>query len=132
MGIAEDWGELLFNLHCLSKQSAKKEFRRMIRYSWGGLCAYCRENRATTIDHIKPRSKGGSSLRSNSLPCCQSCNHDKGSEHWLTWFQKQDFYNETAKELIEEWVNNSRPSDQELNGNKSDDRATVSTTACSL
>ena len=109
MRIAEDWGELMFDLHCLSKGSAKRQFRQDIRYSFGGLCAYCRVRRANTIDHLKPRTAGGSDLRSNLLPCCVECNHSKGSElNWLEWFQRQQFYNEVARDLIIEWSENRR------------------------
>ena len=114
MGIAEDWTVLMADLTCLSKQVAKRRFRKSIKYGWGGLCAYCRCNRATTLDHLKPKSKGGSSLRSNLIPACRTCNHDKGSQPWLVWFQQQSFYNETAKELIEEWISNKRFIEEEL------------------
>ena len=126
MGIAEDWSDLMYDLTCLSKQSAKRRFKKSIKYGWGGLCGYCRCNRATTLDHIRPKSKGGSSLRSNLLPCCLACNHSKGTLHWLVWFQQQSFYNETAKELIEEWISNKR-FEEEL-----DERSTIyRTTVCS-
>lgn len=114
MGIAEDWSDLMFDLTCLSKQTAKRKFRRSIKYGWGGLCAYCRCNRATTVDHLKPKCKGGSSLRSNLVPACHSCNQDKGSEDWLVWFQRQEFYNIVAQELIEEWISNKRFIEEEL------------------
>jgi hypothetical protein len=114
MGIAEDWSDLMFDLTCLSKQVAKRKFRKSIKYGWGGLCAYCRCNRATTLDHLKPKSKGGSSLRSNLIPACQDCNHSKGSQPWLVWFQEQHFYNDVAKELIEEWISNKRFIEEEL------------------
>ena len=114
MGIAEDWSDLMYDLTCLSKQSAKRRFKKSIKYGWGGLCGYCRCHRATTLDHIKPKSKGGDSLRSNLLPCCLECNHSKGSQPWLVWFQQQSFYNETAKELIEEWISNKRFIEEEL------------------
>ena len=114
MGIAEDWSDLMFDLTCLSKQTAKRKFRRSIKYGWGGLCAYCRCNRATTVDHLKPKCKGGSSLRSNLVPACRSCNADKGSEDWLVWFQRQEFYNIVAQELIEEWISNKRFIEEEL------------------
>ena len=125
MGIAEDWGELLFSLDCLSKGQAKRRFRKSIKYGWGGLCAYCRSNRATTLDHLKPKSRGGSSLRSNLVPACQSCNHSKGSRDWLDWFQEQEFYNETAKELIEEWISNKRFIEEELGDGAVINRAKV-------
>lgn len=108
MGYAEDWGELMFDLQCLTKGSAKRQFKQDIRYSFGGLCAYCRCKRANTIDHLKPRCKGGSNLRSNLVPACHECNHSKGSELWLSWYQRQTFYNTVAQELIEEWIANKR------------------------
>lgn len=114
MGIAEDWSDLLFDLNCLSKKTAKRKFRQQIKYGWGGLCAYCRCNRADTLDHCKPKSKGGSSLRSNLIPACRSCNADKGSESWLGWFQRQAFYNLVAQELIEEWISNKRFIEEDL------------------
>ena len=125
MGIAEDWADLLFDLDCLSKGAAKRKFRKSIKYGWGGLCAYCRCNRATTLDHLKPKSRGGSSLRSNLVPACQTCNHAKGSQPWLVWFQEQSFYNETAKELIEEWISNKRFIEEELDGRSIIDRTEV-------
>ena len=125
MGIAEDWSDLMFDLSCLSKQVAKRKFRKSIKYGWGGLCAYCRCHRATTLDHLKPKSRGGSSLRSNLIPACQSCNHSKGSQHWLVWFQEQQFYNEVAKELIEEWISNKRFIEEELDDRSIDHRTKV-------
>ena len=115
----------MFDLSCLSKQVAKRRFRKSIKYGWGGFCAYCRCNRATTLDHLKPKSKGGSSLRSNLIPACRECNHSKGSQPWLVWFQEQSFYNETAKELIEEWISNKRFIEEELDGCSIIDRAEV-------
>ena len=132
MGIAEDWSDLLFDLSCLSKQVAKRKFRKSIKYGWGGLCAYCRCNRATTLDHLKPKSKGGSSLRSNLIPACRECNHAKGSQPWLVWFQEQSFYNETAKELIEEWISNKRFIEEELDDYEAVNRTTVCSNTSSL
>ena len=125
MGIAEDWKDLMFDLSCLSKQVAKRRFRKSIKYGWGGFCAYCRCNRATTLDHLKPKSRGGSSLRSNLIPACRECNHAKGSQPWLVWFQEQSFYNDTAKELIEEWISNKRFIEEELDGCSIIDRTEV-------
>jgi hypothetical protein len=125
MGIAEDWGELLYSLDCLSKGQAKRKFRKSIKYGWGGFCAYCRCNRATTLDHLKPKSRGGSSLRSNLIPACHSCNHDKGSRQWLDWFKEQEFYNQTAQELIEEWISNRRFIEEELGDELADSRTKV-------
>ena len=103
---AVQWSDLLFELKALTPGSAKRQFRQMIRRSWGGLCAYCRNNRGTTCDHIKPRAKGGESLRTNLLPCCPSCQISKGSREWKGWFREQAFYSPTVEELILEWQMN--------------------------
>jgi len=107
MRIVENWSELMYDeLHCLKSSTAKRQFRNAIRYAFGGLCAYCRSQRATTLDHLKPRCKGGDSLRSNLLPACLECNHSKGSEDWLNWYSNQKFYSEVGHELIQEWIEN--------------------------
>ena len=125
MGIAEHWSELQFSLECLNKGNAKRKFRHAIKYAFGGFCAYCRCHRASTLDHIKPRSKGGSNLRSNLIPACIECNHSKGSENWLTWYQRQEFYNKIAEELIEEWIANKQYDFEEDNGQQFNDRTTI-------
>ena len=119
-------------LQCLKSSTAKRQFRKAIRYAFGGFCAYCRNRRATTLDHLKPRCKGGDSLRSNLLPCCLECNHSKGSENWLEWFQRQEFYNSVAQELIEEWISNKRFIDEELDEERIDDRTEVCLTASTI
>jgi hypothetical protein len=131
MGYAEDWGELMFDLQCLTKGSAKRQFKQDIRYSFGGLCAYCRCRRANTIDHLKPRCKGGSNLRSNLVPACHECNHSKGSEMWLSWYQRQEFYNTVAQELIEEWIANKRM-DLDDYDERIDNRTAVCLTASTI
>jgi len=132
MGIAEEWSDLLFDLDCLSKSAAKRKFRKSIKYGWGGLCAYCRCERATTVDHLKPKSRGGSSLRSNLVPACHSCNHSKGSLNWLEWFQRQEFYNSVAQELIEDWISNKRFIEEELDERIPNHRAKVCTTTSEI
>ncbi len=122
----------MFDLHCLTKGSAKKTFHQSIRYSFGGLCAYCRCKRATTLDHVKPKCKGGSNLRSNLVPACVECNHSKGSQVWLLWYKQQDFYCEVAQELIEEWIQNKRYDEEELNDTRADDRTKVRLEPCPI
>jgi len=41
-------------------------------------CVYCRR-RASTIDHVLPRSRGGGTTWSNTVACCLACNPRKGS-----------------------------------------------------
>ena len=132
MGISDDWRELMYSLHCLQKGSAKKQFKQFIKYSFGGLCAYCRNKRATTVDHRKPRSKGGSDLRSNLVPCCVECNKSKGSENFLEWYTRQEFYSKVAHELIDEWVYNYRNETDVTDDEQIDDRTTFCADPCSI
>lgn len=132
MGIAEDWSDLMFDLTCLQKGSAKKQFRDTIKYSFGGLCAYCRSERATTVDHLRPKSKGGSSLRSNLVPACRACNHSKGSEDWLVWYQRQEFYNIVAQDLIEEWIYNKRIQIEEVQDAGINNRTEICFATCTI
>lgn len=52
---------------------------------FGGLCAYCREGNAKTMDHVIPLSRGGKHEAANLLPACAGCNfskHNKTLEEW--------------------------------------------------
>lgn len=42
----------------------------------GETCAYC-GGKATTIDHLIPKSSGGLDTEDNMVPCCKSCNSSK-------------------------------------------------------
>jgi 5-methylcytosine-specific restriction endonuclease McrA len=41
-------------------------------------CAYC-GRRASTIDHVVPRSRGGDTSWTNTVACCLPCNQRKAS-----------------------------------------------------
>ena len=49
----------------------------------GDLCAYCRqpfdEERPATVDHVVPRSRGGSNELDNLVAACRPCNQAKGA-----------------------------------------------------
>lgn len=50
-------------------------------------CAYCNDRPIfLTIDHVTPRSQGGTNHPNNLLPACKSCNESKGSRSLLTWY----------------------------------------------
>lgn len=44
---------------------------------WSGPCAYCGDPLPTQVDHVIPRSRGGSDDRENLAPACRSCNMEK-------------------------------------------------------
>ena len=43
-------------------------------------CVICGSVRDLTVDHKKPRAKGGSNRRENLQPMCRRCNELKGSK----------------------------------------------------
>jgi hypothetical protein len=56
------------------------EVREYLLEKWDRKCAYCdAENVPLEIDHIHPRSKGGSDRVSNFIIACRSCNQRKAN-----------------------------------------------------
>jgi 5-methylcytosine-specific restriction endonuclease McrA len=56
------------------------EVREYLLEKWGRQCAYCdAENVPLTIDHIHPKSRGGSDRVSNLALACFPCNQEKGN-----------------------------------------------------
>lgn len=45
-----------------------------------GPCVYCGA-KSKTLDHIRPRIKGGMDNEENLVPCCSSCNNGRGGKH---------------------------------------------------
>lgn len=44
-------------------------------------CQYCGSSRDLTIDHLIPRSKGGTHTWDNVVIACETCNHKKGDKY---------------------------------------------------
>lgn len=56
------------------------EVREYLLEKWGRTCAYCgAKGVPLQIEHIQPRSKGGSNRISNLTLACQYCNQQKGA-----------------------------------------------------
>jgi 5-methylcytosine-specific restriction endonuclease McrA len=87
----------------LTPKLAKKRFRQAIYDSWDCRCGYCGDE-ATSLDHIIPRFKSGSSNRNNLMPACRRCNTSKASEQMETWYKKQSFYCESKLIRIKSWM----------------------------
>ena len=107
----EHWDTYLFGLVDLSAGAARRRFRASIKSEWG-CCAYCGRTHESngdpiilTLDHVRPRSFGGNSMRHNLVPSCRRCNAAKGSERdWEAWFERQDFYCAKRASRIKEWL----------------------------
>lgn len=82
---------------------AKKRFREDIYKAWDYKCAYCSET-ATSLDHIIPRFKSGSSNRNNLIPACRRCNANKGSTSVQIWYEQQEFFSQAKMEKINAWM----------------------------
>jgi hypothetical protein len=56
------------------------EVRQYLLEKWGRRCAYCdKENVPLEVEHIVPKSRGGTDRVSNLTLSCRSCNLEKGN-----------------------------------------------------
>jgi hypothetical protein len=70
------------------------EVREYLLQKWGRKCVYCsRENIPLEIEHIIPRSHGGSNRVSNLTLACRQCNQAKGNQ------ELKDFLSEKSSLL---------------------------------
>jgi hypothetical protein len=51
----------------------KKNVRERLTKIYGGRCFECGKRRKLTLDHIEPRSRGGTWLTTNLQPFCEEC-----------------------------------------------------------
>ena len=59
---------------------------------------------ATSLDHIVPRFRSGSSNRNNLVPACRSCNANKGSQNMEDWYKQQVFFDDLKLVKLVEWA----------------------------
>tara|TARA_B100000131_G_scaffold140664_1_gene136897 strand:+ start:829 stop:1188 length:360 start_codon:yes stop_codon:yes gene_type:complete len=85
---------------------AKKRYRQSIYEAWNHQCGYCGD-KATSLDHIIPKFKSGSSNRNNLIPACRNCNADKGSCDMEEWYIDQIFYSDLRLLKIKNWMKES-------------------------
>lgn len=87
----------------ITPKLAKKRFREDIYKTWDYKCAYC-EDAATSLDHVIPRFKSGSSNRNNLVPACRRCNSNKASNEVESWYSQQEFFTQARMEKIKFWM----------------------------
>lgn len=95
--------ELLYNLEATTSSEARRKWRQSIKEKWDYQCAYCKSDENLTLDHITPRSKGGSDRLANVLCACKKCNNSKGHQMWSEWFLQQSFFTTEKLSAIIEW-----------------------------
>lgn len=68
-----------------SKWIAKKR-RQAIYARDGRRCVWCRKQpEQLTLDHVQPRSLGGSNATHNLVTCCMGCNRERGDRSLLAF-----------------------------------------------
>ncbi|MDJ0797741.1 MAG: RNA-guided endonuclease IscB [Calothrix sp. MO_167.B12] len=57
------------------------QIREYLLEKWGRECSYCgKKDVPLQVEHIQPKSKGGSNRISNLCLACEKCNHQKGNK----------------------------------------------------
>lgn len=64
-----------------------QERRRRVLARDGHRCIYCGGN-ADTIEHLMPRSKGGTDALANLAAACRSCNRLRGNQSLVRFLRK--------------------------------------------
>ena len=72
---------LMYDLLCFRSSDAKRMFREGIKARDGHKCVYCGSAENLTVDHVRPKSKGGTDTADNLVTACRPCNQAKGSMH---------------------------------------------------
>lgn len=100
--------DYVFNMSALTRREARRMWRDSIKEAWCNRCAYCGhppiDNASLTIDHIRPKCKGGEDRTSNVIPACAQCNSNKGSSNWVEWYRDQPFYSVYGEWRIRQWL----------------------------
>mgnify|MGYP005994464623 FL=1 len=99
----------VFNLETTSSAEAKRLWRKKIKEAWDHKCAYCGSDKELTIDHITPRSKGGTDVTKNVVCACHDCNQDKAHTPMEDWYLSQEFFNMARYDRINEWIKPDPP-----------------------
>lgn len=77
---------LMHELFAFRSSDAKRMWRSLIKLRDNHACVYCGSSENLTIDHVRPRCRGGETTASNCVTACLSCNQAKGSlqlEHFI-------------------------------------------------
>ena len=80
-----------------------RQWRKSIHKFTQKSCIYC-GNSSESIDHVLPRSKGGSSKTENCVPACLSCNGDKSNTEAFHWYRRQKFYDPRRAMALRAWM----------------------------
>ena len=65
------------------------EVRAYLLHKWDGKCAYCGKEGKLEVEHVHPRSKGGSNSVNNLVVACRPCNEKKGNKSLAEFLAKK-------------------------------------------
>ncbi len=84
---------------------SKHRVRDQIKADFNYRCAFCgRYSNKLTLDHLKPKCRGGLDHKRNLVPACSRCNQAKGSQPWLDWYTPElPYYSETQMQILKQW-----------------------------
>ena len=97
LGVMDFWQESVDEDHIRREKAKAKDLRQS---QWWknrrgeGKCYYCGERvpvKSLTMDHVVPISRGGSTTKSNVVPCCKTCNNQKKNllpQEWEQYLQQ--------------------------------------------
>lgn len=87
----------------LCKRNIIRVFRQSIYENFDHECVYCGAI-AESLDHAKPKAKGGETISNNLLPACKSCNQDKGSQELFEWYKRRKSWTQDRENIIRNWI----------------------------
>lgn len=94
---------MLHDLEFARKKEIIRSFRAGIYEAFDNECVYCGAI-AQSLDHAKPKAKGGETIASNLLPSCLPCNRHKGSQELFEWYRKHNSWTAEREAAIANWL----------------------------
>jgi len=99
-----------FNLRSENGELNRYEVREWLGAKYGWQCTYCGASDAPLqVDHIQPKSRGGSDQLSNLTLACVTCNQSKNSSNLREWLSTR-LPPKKAKELADLALSRRTPS----------------------
>lgn len=75
------------------------------KLSGASKCAYCGSEAKLTLDHLLPKSRGGSDSGDNLVYCCQKCNSSKHNKDYFEWVAEKRM--PVLPEIAERYLKNA-------------------------
>ncbi len=99
--------DYVHNLITMKSSDAKRLHRQAILEKWDNHCCYCAAKfppEQLTLDHIRPKRRGGSSFTNNLAPSCAPCNRKKGTSNWVDFMRSTFGCQPEREQLIYSWI----------------------------